>query len=162
MIRMRGYPQHAAQEGGEAGVWFPHPAVLGNIYCLRPSQAQVWDGMLPQARARAGGPARAVVVPPARRACQGPGEGDVPVTALGGDVPRVTCGTHVGDVTAAPVQNLSDPKGPPQGIAPRSGAAVSVGPHEPVSQNSFAVPWSAHEGPGSDPGGGGGRGVSVN
>ena len=32
MIRMRGYPQHAAQEGGEAGVWFPHPAVLGNIY----------------------------------------------------------------------------------------------------------------------------------
>ena len=84
MIRMRGYPQHAAQEGGEAGVWFPHPAALGNIYCLRPSQAQVWDGMLPQARARAGGPARAVVVPPARRACQGPGEGDVPVTALGG------------------------------------------------------------------------------
>ena len=66
--------------------------------------------MLPQARARAGGPARAVVVPPARRACQGPGEGDVPVTALGGDVPRVTCGTHVGDVTAAPVQNLSDPR----------------------------------------------------
>ena len=162
MIRMRGYPQHAAQEGGEAGVWFPHPAVLGNIYCLRPSQAQVWDGMLPQARARAGGPARAVVVPPARRACQGPGEGDVPVTALGGDVPRVTCGTHVGDVTAAPVQNLSDPKGPPQGIEPRSGAAVSVGPYEPASQHSFAVPWSAHKGPGSDPGGGGGSGVSVN
>jgi len=111
VIRMRGYPQHAAQEGGEAGVWFPHPAVLGNIYFLRPSQAQVWDGMLPQARARAGGPARAVVVPPARRACQGPGEGDVPVTALGGDVPRVTCGTHVGDVTAAPVQNLPTPRG---------------------------------------------------
>ena len=77
-------------------------------------------------------------------------------------MPRVTCGTHVGDVTAAPVQNLSDPKGPPQGIAPRSGAAVSVGPYEPASQHSFAVPWSAHKGPGSDPGGGGGSGVSVN
>ena len=27
----------------------------------------------------------------------------------------MTCGTHVGDVTAAPVQNVSDPRGPPQG-----------------------------------------------
>jgi len=122
VIRMRGYPQHAAQEGGEAGVWFPHPAVLGNIYCLRPSQAQVWDGMLPQARARAGGPARAVVVPPARRACQGPGEGDVPVTALGGDVPRVTRGTLVGDETAALSKIYR-----PQGAATGDRAALGSG-----------------------------------
>jgi len=98
-----------------------------------------------------------------RASClSGPRGGGRASHGAGRDVPRVTCGTHVGDVTAAPVQNVSDPRGPPQGLRR---ARERLCPLAHMSRRyNILLPFRGRptRGPGSDPGGGGGCGVSVN